>query len=139
MHCRISLLCSLLFLLSYVQITSLSNPGTFEANQVIKPSDNPLPRSLILSISYKITIYWDFQVKVGCCTVDVLKQLSGEEFSKNPSGVPTDRMSRLASHLLRQRRYTTLLKLFFIATKYSKMLLMEQLLSSVSTTREPPL
>ncbi|VVB14842.1 unnamed protein product [Arabis nemorensis] len=59
------------------QITSLSNPGTFEANQV----------------------------KVDCCTVDVLKQLSGEEFSKNPSGVPTDRMSRLASHLLRQRSF----------------------------------
>jgi DNA polymerase alpha subunit B len=58
------------------QMTSLSNPGTFEANQV----------------------------KVSCCTVDVLKQLSGEEMSKNPSGVPTDRMSRLASHLLRQRR-----------------------------------
>ncbi|KFK41171.1 hypothetical protein AALP_AA2G094900 [Arabis alpina] len=59
------------------QITSLSNPGTFEANQV----------------------------KVGCCTVDVLKQLSGEEFSRNASGVPTDRMSRLASHLLRQRSF----------------------------------
>ncbi|KAG7586165.1 DNA polymerase alpha/epsilon subunit B [Arabidopsis thaliana x Arabidopsis arenosa] len=59
------------------QMTSLSNPGTFEANQV----------------------------KVGCCTVDVLKQLSGEEMSKNPSGVPTDRMSRLASHLLRQRSF----------------------------------
>ncbi|KAJ0094674.1 hypothetical protein Patl1_16868 [Pistacia atlantica] len=33
------------------QITSLTNPGMFEANQV----------------------------KVGCCTVDILKQLSGEE------------------------------------------------------------
>ncbi|XP_010415340.1 PREDICTED: DNA polymerase alpha subunit B-like [Camelina sativa] len=59
------------------QMTSLSNPGTFEANQV----------------------------KVGCCTVDVLKHLSGEEMSKNPIGVPTDRMSRLASHLLRQRSF----------------------------------
>ncbi|CAH2065947.1 unnamed protein product [Thlaspi arvense] len=59
------------------QLTSLSNPGTFEANQV----------------------------KVGCCTVDVLKHLSGEEMSKNPSGVPIDRMSRLASHLLRQRSF----------------------------------
>uniref|UniRef100_A0A1J3JR56 DNA polymerase alpha subunit B n=1 Tax=Noccaea caerulescens TaxID=107243 RepID=A0A1J3JR56_NOCCA len=59
------------------QMTSLSNPGTFEANQV----------------------------KVGCCTVDVLKHLSGEEMSKNPSGVPIDRMSRLASHLLRQQSF----------------------------------
>ncbi|ESQ28529.1 hypothetical protein EUTSA_v10018287mg [Eutrema salsugineum] len=59
------------------QMTSLSNPGTFEANQV----------------------------KVGCCTVDVLKHLSGEEMSKNPSGATTDRMSRLASHLLRQRSF----------------------------------
>ncbi|KAL1216416.1 hypothetical protein V5N11_026347 [Cardamine amara subsp. amara] len=59
------------------QMTSLSNPGTFEANQV----------------------------KVGCCTVDVLKQLSGEEMSRNPSGVQIDRMSRLASHLLRQRSF----------------------------------
>ncbi|CAH8382709.1 unnamed protein product [Eruca vesicaria subsp. sativa] len=59
------------------QITSLSNPGTFEANQV----------------------------KVGCCTVDVLKHLSVEEISRNPSGVPTDRMARLASHLLRQRSF----------------------------------
>ncbi|CAN8243808.1 unnamed protein product [Cochlearia groenlandica] len=59
------------------QLTSLSNPGTFEANQV----------------------------KVGCCTVDVLKQLSGEEMAKNQSGATTDRMSRLASHLLRQRSF----------------------------------
>ncbi|XP_009127568.1 DNA polymerase alpha subunit B [Brassica rapa] len=59
------------------QITSLSNPGTFEANKV----------------------------KVGCCTVDVLKQLSVEEMSRNPCGVPTDRLGRLASHLLRQRSF----------------------------------
>ncbi|CAL5338656.1 unnamed protein product [Camellia sinensis] len=26
------------------------------------------------------------QIKVGCCTVDILKQLSGEEISRNPSG-----------------------------------------------------
>ncbi|KAK9188746.1 hypothetical protein WN944_020151 [Citrus x changshan-huyou] len=47
------------------QITSLTNPGTFEANQI----------------------------KVGCCTVDVLKQLSGEEMSRcSKDGTSNDRM-----------------------------------------------
>ncbi|XP_010531637.1 PREDICTED: DNA polymerase alpha subunit B isoform X2 [Tarenaya hassleriana] len=59
------------------QIISVSNPGTLEANQV----------------------------KVGWCSVDVVKQLSGEEIARNPSGVTGDRMARLASHLLRQRSY----------------------------------
>lgn len=60
------------------QITSLTNPGTFEANQV----------------------------KIGCCTVDILKHLSGEEMSRNPAdGTPSDRMSRLANHILSQRRF----------------------------------
>ncbi|OWM89734.1 hypothetical protein CDL15_Pgr024482 [Punica granatum] len=60
------------------QITNLTNPGIFEANQV----------------------------KVGCCTVDILKQLSGEEMSRNPSnGIPSDRMSRLAYHILSQRSF----------------------------------
>ncbi|XP_050276321.1 uncharacterized protein LOC126718252 [Quercus robur] len=60
------------------QITSLTNPGTFEANQV----------------------------KIGCCTVDILKHLSGEEMSRNPAdGTPIDRMSRLANHILSQRRF----------------------------------
>ncbi|CAN1313477.1 DNA polymerase alpha subunit B [Linum perenne] len=36
------------------QVTSITNPGTFEANKV----------------------------RVGCCTVDILKQLSGEELSR---------------------------------------------------------
>ncbi|KAL5762334.1 hypothetical protein ACOSP7_018598 [Xanthoceras sorbifolium] len=60
------------------QVTSLTNPGRFEANQV----------------------------KVGCCTVDILKQLSGEELSRNPKdGAPSDRMSRLANHILNQRSF----------------------------------
>ncbi|KAL5827008.1 hypothetical protein ACOSQ3_018853 [Xanthoceras sorbifolium] len=60
------------------QVTSLTNPGRFEANQV----------------------------KVGCCTVDILKQLSGEELSRNPKdGAPSDRMSRLANHILSQRSF----------------------------------
>ncbi|XP_043804660.1 DNA polymerase alpha subunit B isoform X2 [Manihot esculenta] len=57
------------------QITSLRNPGVFSANQV----------------------------RVGCCTADILRQLSGEELSRNPKdGTPIDRMSRLASHILSQ-------------------------------------
>ncbi|GAV90433.1 DNA_pol_E_B domain-containing protein/Pol_alpha_B_N domain-containing protein [Cephalotus follicularis] len=60
------------------QITSLSNPGNFEANGV----------------------------KVGCCTVDVIKQLGGEEIARNSAdGAPSDRISRLASHILNQRSF----------------------------------
>ncbi|XP_021899762.1 DNA polymerase alpha subunit B isoform X2 [Carica papaya] len=59
------------------QISCLTNPGIFEANEV----------------------------KVGCCTVDILKQLSGEEMSRNPSGIPNDRMARLASHVFKQRSF----------------------------------
>lgn len=60
------------------QITSLTNPGTFEANQV----------------------------KIACCTVDILKQLSAEEMSRNPAdGTAPDRLSRLSSHILSQRSF----------------------------------
>ncbi|XP_008222042.1 PREDICTED: DNA polymerase alpha subunit B [Prunus mume] len=60
------------------QITSLTNPGIFEANQV----------------------------KIGCCSVDILKHLSGEEISRNPKdGKLSDRMSRLANHILSQRSF----------------------------------
>ncbi|XP_042506466.1 DNA polymerase alpha subunit B [Macadamia integrifolia] len=60
------------------QISSLSNPSQFYANEV----------------------------KVGCCTVDILKQLSGEEISRNPAnGSSGDRMSRLAIHLLSQHSF----------------------------------
>ncbi|KAK7280899.1 hypothetical protein RIF29_08461 [Crotalaria pallida] len=60
------------------QIASLNNPGIFEANEV----------------------------KVGCCTVDVIKQVSGEEISRTASdGKPIDRMSRLANHILSQRSF----------------------------------
>jgi DNA polymerase alpha subunit B len=38
--------------------------------------------------------------------VDILKQISGEEMSRNPTdGTPSDRMSRLANHIISQRRY----------------------------------
>ncbi|KAG2702654.1 hypothetical protein I3843_06G093400 [Carya illinoinensis] len=60
------------------QVISIPNPGAFEANQV----------------------------KIGCCTVDILKHLSGEEMSRNPSdGTSNDRMSRLANHILRQQSF----------------------------------
>ncbi|XP_027334193.1 DNA polymerase alpha subunit B [Abrus precatorius] len=60
------------------QIVSLTNPGIFEANEV----------------------------KVGCCTVDILKHVSGEEISRTASdGKPIDRMSRLANHILNQRSF----------------------------------
>ncbi|CAL5421122.1 unnamed protein product [Camellia sinensis] len=62
--------------LSY-QITSLTNPGIFSANEI----------------------------KVRCCTVDILKQLSGEEISQNPSGGSKQRMNRLANHLLSQHSF----------------------------------
>ncbi|KAK7306232.1 hypothetical protein VNO77_44158 [Canavalia gladiata] len=60
------------------QIVSLPNPGIFEANEV----------------------------KVGCCTVDILKQISGEEISRTAvDGKPIDRMSRLANHILNQQSF----------------------------------
>ncbi|KAI9125572.1 hypothetical protein K1719_002990 [Acacia pycnantha] len=60
------------------QIASLTNPGIFEANEV----------------------------KVGCCTVDILKQLSGEEISRISADVkPSDRMSRLVNHILKQQSF----------------------------------
>ncbi|XP_034700051.1 DNA polymerase alpha subunit B [Vitis riparia] len=60
------------------QITSLTNPGMFDANEV----------------------------KVGCCTVDVIKQLSGEMISRNPTdGSSRDRMTTIANHILSQRSF----------------------------------
>ncbi|KAE8682014.1 hypothetical protein F3Y22_tig00111277pilonHSYRG00081 [Hibiscus syriacus] len=45
-----------------------------------------------------------FQVTIGCCTIDILKHLSGEEMSRHPlDGKPNDRLSRLTSHILSQR------------------------------------
>uniref|UniRef100_A0A0A9EXG1 DNA polymerase alpha subunit B n=1 Tax=Arundo donax TaxID=35708 RepID=A0A0A9EXG1_ARUDO len=40
------------------------------------------------------------EIHFGCCTVDILKQLSGEEISsKPPGGKPGDRIGRLATHI----------------------------------------
>ncbi|MCI24324.1 DNA polymerase alpha subunit B, partial [Trifolium medium] len=45
-------------------------------------------------------------VKVGCCTLDVLKQISGEEISRIAAdGKPIDRLSRLANHILNQQSF----------------------------------
>lgn len=60
------------------QITSLTNPGIFDANEV----------------------------KVGCCSVDVIKHLSGEEISKNLTDRSSGaRLSRLATHIISQRSF----------------------------------
>ncbi|KAL3835659.1 hypothetical protein ACJIZ3_010395 [Penstemon smallii] len=56
------------------QIRSISNPGVFCANEV----------------------------KVACCTVDILKQLSAEEICRNPQGGSKQRLTNLAKHILNQ-------------------------------------
>ncbi|XP_073012947.1 uncharacterized protein [Typha latifolia] len=59
-------------------ITCLANPALFSSNEIM----------------------------FGCCTVDILKQLSSEEISRNPPDIQSsDRMGRLAMHLLRQHSY----------------------------------
>lgn len=62
---------------------------------------------LLITLTLKFQVHslrsshcFGFQVKVGCCTVDVIKQLSGEMISRNP----TDRMTAIANHILSQRR-----------------------------------
>ncbi|KAE8652527.1 hypothetical protein Csa_013070, partial [Cucumis sativus] len=46
------------------------------------------------------------QAKIACCTMDILRHLSGEELSRNlTKGGTNDRLSTLASHILRQRSF----------------------------------
>lgn len=45
------------------------------------------------------------QLVIGCCTVDVLRHLSSEEASRNPAGATSDRLARLASHIIGQQRW----------------------------------
>ena len=53
-----------------------------------------------------------FQVKVGCCTVDVIKQLSGEMISRNPKdGSSRDRMTAIINHILSQGRHVVVIHL----------------------------
>ncbi|CAN4090508.1 unnamed protein product [Withania somnifera] len=61
----------------YPQINSITNPGIFCANEV----------------------------KVACSTVDVLKQLSAEEISRNKKGGSKQRMTTLVNHILNQRSF----------------------------------
>uniref|UniRef100_A0A2C9UTU0 DNA polymerase alpha subunit B n=1 Tax=Manihot esculenta TaxID=3983 RepID=A0A2C9UTU0_MANES len=79
------------------QITSLRNPGVFSANQV----------------------------RVGCCTADILRQLSGEELSRNPKdGTPIDRMTFI--HYIHQQKIFhwifRLLQKHFISPQFLKFL-----------------
>lgn len=57
-----------------------------------------------LCLTYELMIDWS-QVTAGFCTTDILRHLSSEEVSRVPQGASSDRMTRLASHLLAQRRY----------------------------------
>ncbi|KAG0570128.1 hypothetical protein KC19_6G140800 [Ceratodon purpureus] len=59
------------------QITLLTNPGILKINEVT----------------------------AGFCTTDILRHLSSEEVSRVPQGASSDRMTRLASHLLAQRSF----------------------------------
>ncbi|CAL9048189.1 unnamed protein product [Musa banksii] len=60
------------------QIACLPNPGLFSANEIT----------------------------FGCCTIDILKQLSGEEISRTSTDTMSgDRMGRLVTHILGQRSY----------------------------------
>ncbi|KAI3467666.1 hypothetical protein Pfo_024329 [Paulownia fortunei] len=59
------------------QIYSVSNPGMFCANEV----------------------------KVACCTVDILKHLSAEEICRNPQGGSKQRLTNLAKHILNQHSF----------------------------------
>lgn len=45
------------------------------------------------------------EIMFGCCTVDILKQLSSEELSRNSVDISVDRIGRLAMHLLNQHSF----------------------------------
>ncbi|PKU87019.1 DNA polymerase alpha subunit B [Dendrobium catenatum] len=59
------------------QISGLANPCLFSTNEIM----------------------------FGCCTVDIVKQLSSEELSRNSIDVSGDRIRRLAMHLLNQHSF----------------------------------
>lgn len=52
----------------------------------------------------------DLQVKVACCTVDILKHLSAEEICRNPQGGSKQRLTNLAKHILNQHRHVLTVK-----------------------------
>uniref|UniRef100_A0A0E0J8J7 DNA polymerase alpha subunit B n=1 Tax=Oryza nivara TaxID=4536 RepID=A0A0E0J8J7_ORYNI len=46
------------------------------------------------------------QIHFGCCTMDILKHLSGEEISRKPPGEKHgDRIGRICTHILKQQSY----------------------------------
>ncbi|CAL5321162.1 unnamed protein product [Camellia sinensis] len=99
--------------LSY-QITSLTNPGIFSANEMkkrkLKVGEKRKMHEVEKAKDEQISKKRQREerrgrIKVGCCTVDVLKQLSREEISRNPSGGSKQRMNRLANHLLSQHSF----------------------------------
>ncbi|EEC69071.1 hypothetical protein OsI_37935 [Oryza sativa Indica Group] len=60
------------------QITCLANPSLFSCNEI----------------------------HFGCCTMDILKHLSGEEISRKPPGEKHgDRIGRICTHILKQQSY----------------------------------
>ncbi|KAJ7297619.1 hypothetical protein O6H91_Y045400 [Diphasiastrum complanatum] len=59
------------------QITLLANPGSFQIDKVT----------------------------VCCCSMDILRHLSSEELSHGQPGASTDRLARLASHIVGQRSF----------------------------------
>ncbi|XP_020571946.1 DNA polymerase alpha subunit B [Phalaenopsis equestris] len=59
------------------QISFLANPCSFSTNEIL----------------------------FDCCTVDILKQLSSEELSRNSFDASVDRIGRLAKHLLNQHSF----------------------------------
>ncbi|KAL9269576.1 DNA polymerase alpha subunit B-like protein [Drosera capensis] len=47
-----------------------------------------------------------YLVRIGCCTIDILKQLSGEEISRYPKGGSAgDRVRRLATCIINQHSF----------------------------------
>ncbi|CAL5321167.1 unnamed protein product [Camellia sinensis] len=96
------------------QITSLTNPGIFSANEMkkrkLKVGEKRKMHEVEKAKDEQISKKRQREerrgrIKVGCCTVDVLKQLSREEISRNPSGGSKQRMNRLANHLLSQHSF----------------------------------
>ncbi|KAF8378143.1 hypothetical protein HHK36_029480 [Tetracentron sinense] len=80
-------------------------------NELVTASAKPLGIEELLDYvdEYLQFTVLSFQVKVGCCTVDILRQLSGLEISRNPAdGSSVDRMGRLARHVLSQHRHVLL-------------------------------
>ncbi|TYJ98951.1 DNA polymerase alpha subunit B [Cucumis melo var. makuwa] len=85
-------------------------PSTRDANHDFvfpqPPFDIPSDLKLQISSPPNPCILEANQAKIACCTMDILRHLSGEELSRNlTKGGTNDRLSTLASHILRQRSF----------------------------------